>query len=61
MEIEFTLKAKDDVDFWRKSGNKAVLKKIRMLLDSVQDTPFKGIGKPGTTKIRMDWILIKAY
>ena len=54
MEIEFTLKAKDDVDFWIKSGNNAVLKKIRTLLDSVQDTPFRGIGKP--EQLKYEWI-----
>jgi toxin YoeB len=54
MEIEFTLKAKEDVDFWRKSGNKVVLKKIRKLLDSVQDTPFKGIGKP--EQLKYEWV-----
>jgi hypothetical protein len=26
MEIEFTLKAKEDVDFWRESGNKVGFK-----------------------------------
>jgi toxin YoeB len=46
MEIEFTLKAKEDVDFWKKSGNKIILKKIRSLLENIQETPFEGTGKP---------------
>ena len=54
MEIEFTLKAKEDVDLWIKSGNKVVLKKIRKLLDSVQDTPFNGIGKP--EQLKYEWV-----
>ena len=53
MEIEFTLKAKEDVDFWKKAGNKVILKKIRNLLDSVQDTPFEGIGKP--EQLKYEW------
>ena len=53
MEIEFTLKAKEDVDFWKKAGNKVILKKIRNLLDSIQDTPFEGIGKP--EQLKYEW------
>jgi Txe/YoeB family toxin of Txe-Axe toxin-antitoxin module len=29
MEIEYTLQAKEDLSFWKKSNNVAVLKKIR--------------------------------
>jgi len=29
-----------------KSGNTKILKRIRELLESIQKTPFKGIGKP---------------
>jgi len=53
MEIEFTLKATEDVEFWKKSGNKVVLKKIRNLLDSIQETPFGGIGKP--EQLKYEW------
>lgn len=50
MEIEYTFKAKEDVDFWKKSGAKIILKKLRVLLESIQDTPYKGIGKPEQLK-----------
>lgn len=53
MEIEFTLKAKDHVDFWKKTGNQIILKKKRILLESIQDTPFKGIAKP--EQLRYQW------
>lgn len=53
METEFTLTAKEDVDFWKKAGNKVILKKIRILLDSIQDTPFEGIGKP--EQLKYEW------
>lgn len=54
MEIEFTLKAEEDVDFWKKSGNKLILKKIRKLLENIKDNPFEGIGRP--EQLRYDWV-----
>ncbi len=53
MEIEFTLKAKEDLDFWMKSGNPIILKKLRVLLESIQQTPFNGIGKP--EQLKYEW------
>lgn len=53
MEIEFTLKAKEDVDFWKKAGSQIILKKIRTILVSIQETPFKGIGKP--EQLKYEW------
>ena len=46
MEIELTSDAVDDLNYWKKTGNKAILKRIRSLTESVLDTPFSGIGKP---------------
>jgi toxin YoeB len=46
MEIEYSPEAKDDLIFWKKSGNKPILKRIRSLLESIQDNPYEGIGKP---------------
>ena len=37
-------------EFWFKSGNKPVLKKIAQLLESVSKTPYEGIGKPEPLK-----------
>lgn len=54
MEIEFTLKAEEDVDFWKKSGNKLIQKKIRKLLESIKKNPFEGIGKP--EQLKYNWI-----
>ncbi|OFY66877.1 MAG: hypothetical protein A3H98_13985 [Bacteroidetes bacterium RIFCSPLOWO2_02_FULL_36_8] len=39
-------KAKDDLIYWKKTGNVAVLKRIRKLLENILETPFTGIGKP---------------
>ncbi len=46
MEIAFTDKAKQHLAEWKKSGNKAVMKKIEALLINISETPFKGISKP---------------
>lgn len=50
MEIEYSPTAKDDLEFWRKSGNKAIQNKISELLKSILETPFEGIGKPEPLK-----------
>jgi len=50
MEIEFTLIALEDLNYFKKSGNHSVLKKVRSLLESIQETPFAGIGKPEALK-----------
>lgn len=50
MEIVFQPKAVDDLEFWQKSGNEKMLKKIRELLENIQQTPFEGLGKPEALK-----------
>lgn len=50
MEIEYTLQASEDLAFWKKSNNVAVLKKIRKLIESISETPYEGIGKPEPLK-----------
>ena len=50
MQIVFTPKARKDLDFWIKSGNKNVLKKIADLIEDIQLHPFEGIGKPEQLK-----------
>lgn len=50
MQIVLMPEAKADLDLWIKSGNKAVLKKIAQLIESVSQTPYQGIGKPEPLK-----------
>ena len=50
MQIDFTENADKDLQFFVKSGNKAVLKKITELVKSIQRSPFEGIGKPEPLK-----------
>lgn len=46
MQINFSDKAKADLDFWIKSGNRGIVKKIYSLIEDIQIHPFEGIGKP---------------
>jgi toxin YoeB len=50
MEVIFSKKAKKDLDFWSKSGNKIIIKKISELIKAIQINPYKGIGKPEPLK-----------
>ncbi|MFO0322603.1 MAG: Txe/YoeB family addiction module toxin [Bacteroidota bacterium] len=50
MEIDYTLKAKEDLVYWKKANNVIVLKKIRKLIESILETSFEGIGNPEPLK-----------
>ncbi len=39
--------------FWKKSGNKAVQKKIQLLIEDIMKNPFEGIGKPEALKYNL--------
>ncbi|MFO7862442.1 MAG: Txe/YoeB family addiction module toxin [Salinivirgaceae bacterium] len=53
MEIEYTLQAKEDLDFWKKSNNTTILKKIRKLIEAILQNPYEGIGKPEALKYNL--------
>ena len=48
--IIYSPTAKNDLEYWRKSGNKSIQKKISSLLLSIIETPFSGVGKPEALK-----------
>jgi toxin YoeB len=50
MEIELTSEAQKDLEYWKDNNNESILKKIRGLLESIQISPFQGIGKPEALK-----------
>ena len=50
MEVDFLDKALEDIEFWKKSGNKRIQSKITKLLESICLTPYSGIGKPEPLK-----------
>lgn len=46
MEIILTNKADKDLLYWQTKNNQAILKRIRLLLESTIQEPYNGIGKP---------------
>lgn len=50
MEIIFSPQSLDDLQFWKQSGNLKIQKRIQLLLESIIETPFEGIGKPEALK-----------
>ena len=53
MQIVFLPDADDDLLFWVKTGNKAILKKITQLIKAIEENPFEGIGKPEQLKYNL--------
>jgi toxin YoeB len=53
MEIVFLPQADDDLNFWIKTGNKAVLKKIAKLTEAIIKNAYEGIGKPEALKYNL--------
>ncbi len=51
--LDFSNQAKNDIDFHKKSGNKAILKKILVLLNELTEHPFEGTGKPEALKYNL--------
>jgi len=50
MEITFSEKAQEDIEYWKKSGNVAIMNKISALLADMSTHPFTGLGKPEKLK-----------
>ena len=50
MEVIFLPNAQDDLNYWIKIGNKAVLKKIANLVQAIKNELYTGIGKPEKLK-----------
>ncbi|QKJ32050.1 Txe/YoeB family addiction module toxin [Mucilaginibacter mali] len=48
--LSFTSEALADLEYWKKSGNVIILKRIRQLVEAIQLDPFAGIGKPEALK-----------
>jgi toxin YoeB len=50
MQIIYSPRAKSELDYWVKSGNKTILNKILLLVKSIIEEPYNGIGKPEPLK-----------
>ena len=55
--LDFSNQAKNDIEFYKKSGSKVILKKILALLNELTEHPFEGTGKPEALKYNLtgDW------
>ncbi len=53
MEIRYTSDALKDLAFWKKSGNKAIQKRIVLLIQDIIKHPYSGIGKPEALKYEL--------
>jgi toxin YoeB len=53
MEVIFSPKAVEDLNYWKKLGNKIIQAKIVKLIEAIQINPFKGIGKPEPLKYNL--------
>lgn len=49
-ELQFTPHAEEDLIAWKKSGQKAILKKLIKLFSELQEHPRYGTGKPEQLK-----------
>jgi toxin YoeB len=53
MEIIFSSRAQEDLNYWKRTGNKAIQKKIEQLIEAIVENPFEGIGKPEPLKYNL--------
>jgi toxin YoeB len=53
MKIVLTKSAIEDLEYWKKSGNVATLKRIQLLLKAIAKELFEGIGKPEALKYNL--------
>lgn len=53
MEIAYTQKAKEDIAYWKSTGNKQVMAKISDLILAITNNPYVGIGKPEPLKYNL--------
>lgn len=51
--LDFSNRALEDLDYWKKTGNVKIQQKISELFLSILDTPFHGIGKPEALKYEL--------
>ncbi|WP_316738189.1 Txe/YoeB family addiction module toxin [Pedobacter aquatilis] len=50
MQIELHEKAIVDFEYWKKSGNRAIQRRIEQLIFAIKENPYIGIGKPEKLK-----------
>lgn len=53
MEIAYSLEAKEDIIFWKTSGNNKIMNRISILIEAIKASPYEGIGKPEALKYKL--------
>ena len=53
MEVVYLHDALNDLEFWRKSGNKNIQRRISQLIESIKASPYQGFGKPEPLKYNL--------
>lgn len=53
MQIIYLPEAEKDLDYWVKTGNKAILKKIIQLTKAIIENPYSVVGKPEALKYNL--------
>ncbi len=51
--LNFSHQAQNDIGFFKKTGNKVVLKKLLTLLKEITEHPYTGTGKPEALKYNL--------
>lgn len=50
MKVAFLPQAEEDWNYWKKTNNLRITKRIKRLLADIQKHPFSGLGKPEPLK-----------
>jgi toxin YoeB len=50
VEIKLSAQALTDLAHWKSTNQKSILNRIELLIDSIEKTPYEGIGKPEKLK-----------
>ena len=53
MEVAYSAKALEDINYWKKSGDKKIQVRIAALIEDIKLHPFTGIGKPEPLKYEL--------
>jgi toxin YoeB len=53
MEVIYKDKALNDIDFWKKSGQKTIQSRISKLIEDIKNHPETGLGKPEVLKYEL--------
>jgi toxin YoeB len=53
MEVIFSPKAVNDINYWKNTNNVKVQSRITQLLESIIQNPFAGLGKPEPLKYNL--------